>query len=72
MLQPCPCLALKSLYKKGPQLGPRPWGRRGSADSGEAAGAPGRAGAWGGVHAHQRTVGVRNLGGEALYGGAQR
>jgi hypothetical protein len=68
-----PCHALKSLQRKGiTQLGPRPWGRRGSADSGETGGTPGRARAWGGVHAHQGAIDTRNLGAEALYDGARR
>jgi hypothetical protein len=72
-LQPGPRLALKSLYRNGTkQLGPRPWGRRGSADSSEADGAPGRAGERGGEHAHHGTVGTQNLGREAPYGGARR
>jgi hypothetical protein len=56
----------------GMQLGPRPWGRRGSADSGEAGGAPGRVGARGEEQAHQGTVGAQNLGEEAPYDGARR
>jgi hypothetical protein len=72
-LQPGPHLALKSLQRnETKQLGPRPWGRRGSADSGEAGGAPGRARVWGGERAHHGTVGTQNLGGQAPYGGAWR
>jgi hypothetical protein len=63
-LQPCPCHALKSLQRKGiTQLGLRPWGWRGSADSGETGGAPGRARAWGGVHAHQGPLTLRTWAG---------
>jgi hypothetical protein len=75
-LQPGPRLALKSLQRnETKQLGPRPWGRRGSADSGKAGGAPGRAGARGGEQAHQGTVGAQNLGGRrptVAHGGDRR
>jgi hypothetical protein len=70
-LHPCPCCALKSQQRNGVmQLGPRPWGRHGSADSGETGGTPGRARERGGVYAHPGASDARNLGGEALYDGA--
>jgi hypothetical protein len=75
-LQPCPCHALKSLQRKGiTQLGLRPWGRRGSADSSETGGASGRARAWGGVHAHQGPLTLRTWAGRhssTAHGGDRR
>jgi hypothetical protein len=59
----------------GTQLGPRPWGQRGSADSGEAGGAPGRTGAQGGEQAHQGPLELRTWAGRrptAAHGGDRR
>jgi hypothetical protein len=54
------------------QLGPWPWGRRGSAYFGETGGASGRARARGGVHAQPGAVDAWNMGEEALYDDARR
>jgi hypothetical protein len=49
VLQPYPRFAVNTLERGGGlQCGPWPWGWRGTANSGEADGAPGRAGARGG------------------------
>jgi hypothetical protein len=72
-LQPCPWFTEKPSERGGGlQCGPWPWGRRGSANSGEAGGAPGRAGVRGRGHAHLGLVGARSLGGKAPDGGAWR
>jgi hypothetical protein len=71
--QSCPWFTEKPSERFGGlQCGPWPWGRRGSANSGEAGGAPGRAGARGGGHAHLGLDCARSLGGRAPDGGARR
>jgi hypothetical protein len=71
--RPCPWFTEKPSERFGSlQCGPWPWGRCGSAKSGEAGGASGRVGAQGGGHSHLGLTCTRSLGGRTPDGGARQ